>query len=113
MDGLASRRREVQRVQERLEREPLRVDRAGECLGDRELGVEVPLRAKYLRTLTAELQRVASHLMGIGFFLQDLGTLGTPLMYAARGEPEALRLLLPGGQGRGLPTAQPTCSRAS
>jgi len=55
------------------------------CLAVEELiGVEVPQRAKYLRTLTAELQRVASHLMGIGFFLQDLGTLGTPLMYAFR-----------------------------
>jgi len=55
------------------------------CLAVEELiGAEVPQRAKYLRTLTAELQRVASHLMGIGFFLQDLGTLGTPLMYAFR-----------------------------
>ena len=55
------------------------------CLAVEELiGVEVPQRAKYLRTLTAELQRVASHLMGIGFFLQDLGTLGTPLMYGFR-----------------------------
>ena len=55
------------------------------CLAVEDLiGVEVPQRAKYLRTLTAELQRVASHLMGIGFFLQDLGTLGTPLMYAFR-----------------------------
>ena len=55
------------------------------CLAVEDLiGGEVPQRAKYLRTLTAELQRVASHLMGIGFFLQDLGTLGTPLMYAFR-----------------------------
>ena len=55
------------------------------CLAVEDLiGVEVPQRAKYLRTLPAELQRVASHLMGIGFFLQDLGTLGTPLMYAFR-----------------------------
>ena len=28
------------------------------------LGVEVPQRAKYLRTLTAELQRVAMRLLG-------------------------------------------------
>ena len=45
------------------------------CLAVEELlEVDVPQRAKYLRTLTAELQRVASHLMGLGFFLQDLGT---------------------------------------
>ena len=63
------------------------------CLAVEELlGVEVPQRAKYLRTLTAELQRVASHLMGIGFFLQDLGTLGTPLMYGFRAREKILDL---------------------
>ena len=63
------------------------------CLAVEELlGVEVPQRAKYLRTLTAELQRVASHLMGIGFFLQDLGTLGTPLMYGFRSREKILDL---------------------
>ena len=56
------------------------------------LGVEVPLRGKYLRTLSAELQRIASHLMGIGFFLQDLGTLGTPLMYCFRTRERILDL---------------------
>ena len=56
------------------------------------LGAEVPLRAKYLRTLTAELQRVAAHLMGIGFILQDLGALGTPLMYCFRSRERILDL---------------------
>ncbi len=56
------------------------------------LGVEVPPRGKYLRTLAAELQRIASHLMGIGFFLQDLGTLGTPLMYCFRTRERILDL---------------------
>ena len=63
------------------------------CLAVEDLmGVEVPMRAKYLRTLTAELQRMASHLMGIGFFLQDLGTLGTPLMYSFRSREKILDL---------------------
>ena len=63
------------------------------CLAvERLLGVEVPPRARYLRTLAAELQRIASHLMGIGFILQDLGTLGTPLMYCFRSRERILDL---------------------
>ena len=56
------------------------------------LGAEVPLRGKYLRTLTAELQRIAAHLMGIGFIVQDLGALGTPLMYCFRSRERILDL---------------------
>ncbi|MSQ06346.1 MAG: NADH-quinone oxidoreductase subunit D [Dehalococcoidia bacterium] len=57
------------------------------------LGVTPPLRAKYLRTLVAELQRIASHLIGVGFFLQELGTFGgTPLMYCFRSRERILDL---------------------
>jgi NADH-quinone oxidoreductase subunit D len=63
------------------------------CLSvEKLLGVEAPPRAKYLRTLSAELQRIASHLMAIGFFMQDLGTLGTPLMYCFRARERILDL---------------------
>ena len=55
-------------------------------------GIEVPERGMYLRVISAELQRIASHLMGIGFFLQDLGTLGTPLMYCFRTREKILDL---------------------
>ncbi len=62
------------------------------CLGvEQLLGVEPPIRAKYLRTMTAELQRIASHLIAVGFFLQELGTFGgTPLMYAFRARERIL-----------------------
>ena len=63
------------------------------CLAvEKLLGVEPPPRAKYLRVMTAELQRIASHLIATGFFLQDLGALGTPLMYCFRERERILDL---------------------
>lgn len=45
-------------------------------------GIEVPERGQYLRVISAELQRLASHFIATGFMLQELGTFGgTPLMY--------------------------------
>ena len=47
-------------------------------------GYDVPERAMYLRVISAELNRIASHLIATGFLLQELGAFGTPLMYAFR-----------------------------
>ena len=63
------------------------------CLAvEKLMDVEVPDRGKYLRVIAAELQRIASHLVATGFFLQDLGALGTPLMYCFRERERILDL---------------------
>ena len=41
----------------------------------------MPLRAEYIRVITSELQRIASHLVGWGAWIMDLGGL-TPILYA-------------------------------
>ena len=37
------------------------------------MGVEVPRRGRWIRTILAEMQRVASHLIALGTFAMDLG----------------------------------------
>jgi NADH-quinone oxidoreductase subunit D len=38
------------------------------------MGVEVPVRGRYIRTLTSELCRLANHIMWLGIHIMDLGT---------------------------------------
>lgn len=47
-------------------------------------GLQPPERAEYIRVIVAELTRLQNHTCLIGFLLQDMGALGTPLMYAFR-----------------------------
>ncbi|MFF9032037.1 NADH-quinone oxidoreductase subunit D [Streptomyces iakyrus] len=54
---------------------------------ERMLGMEVPERAVWLRTLLAELNRVLNHLMFLGSYPLELGGI-TPIFYAFREREE-------------------------
>src|SRR6266851_2809663 len=65
---------------------------------ERLTGLGVPERAEYLRVITGELSRIQSHLVAVGTFGMDVGTYGTPLLYALREREAVLDLLaLPTG----------------
>ena len=49
---------------------------------ERMMGAEVAERAEYIRVIMGELARVINHLLGIGFLLNDLGAMMTPMLYA-------------------------------
>lgn len=55
------------------------------------MGLELPRRAQYIRLLTNELQRIASHLIAIGSYILDLGAF-TPLVWTFRDREGILSL---------------------
>ncbi|MCL6565714.1 MAG: NADH-quinone oxidoreductase subunit D [Acidobacteriia bacterium] len=55
------------------------------------LEVEVPPRAKVVRTILTELQRIASHLLWLGTHALDIGAL-TPIFYCFREREEILKI---------------------
>lgn len=61
------------------------------------LGMEVPERAVWLRTLLAELNRVLNHLMFLGSYPLELGAI-TPVFYAFR-EREELQAVMEEASG--------------
>ena len=54
--------------------------------------IKVPKRAEYLRLITMELNRIASHLFWLGTFLLDLGAT-SPLFYCLREREEIIKIL--------------------
>ena len=59
---------------------------------ERLTGLEVPERAKYIRTIVVELNRIASHLVSFGTYGLDIGAF-TPFLYAFREREMILDLL--------------------
>lgn len=55
-------------------------------------GVEVPERAEYIRVIVGEMNRVFSHISLLGFLMNDLGALATPLFYALEARERCLDL---------------------
>ena len=55
------------------------------------LVVEAPSRARVIRTILTELQRIASHLLWLGTHALDIGAL-TPLFYCMREREEVLKI---------------------
>ena len=55
-------------------------------------GIEVPERAEYLRVIVGEMTRLQNHALLVGFLMQDMGSSGTPLMYAFREREKLLDL---------------------
>ncbi len=63
------------------------------CLAVEKLaGIPVPERAEYIRVIMAELQRIASHLIAVGAFLNDCGAFMTPILYMLREREKILDL---------------------
>lgn len=62
-----------------------------ECV-EKMLSVEMPPRARYIRTMMAEFQRIASHLLWLGTHALDIGAM-TVFLYAFREREEILKLM--------------------
>ncbi len=54
--------------------------------------IKVPERADYIRVIMSELQRIASHLIAVGAFLNDCGAFMTPIIYMIREREKILDL---------------------
>ncbi len=48
------------------------------------MGLQVPERAEYIRIIMAEMTRIISHFIAVGFLFNDLGAYFTPALYGMR-----------------------------
>ena len=55
------------------------------------VGFQPTERAEYIRVIVSELTRLFNHACLVGFLPQDMGAMGTPLMYAFREREKILR----------------------
>lgn len=72
----------------------------GVCVAIERLGgIEVPERGEYIRIVTAEVQRIISHVMAVGVYGLDVGAI-TPFLHSFRERERGLDLLdhLSGGR---------------
>ena len=83
------------------------------------LGIEVPIRAQYIRTMFDEITRILNHLMWLGAHALDIGAMG-PFLYAFRDREDLFDVYeavsgarmhaayyRPGGVYRDLPDVMP------
>ena len=60
---------------------PMNQEHAFALAVERLLGIEVPLRAQYIRVLYSEISRVLNHLLNVATFALDVGAM-TPILWA-------------------------------
>ncbi|MDR1682275.1 MAG: NADH-quinone oxidoreductase subunit D [Candidatus Symbiothrix sp.] len=76
------------------------IHRHGYCLAvEKGLDIEVPERARYVRTIIDELTRIASHLLGWGSITNDMGSI-TAFVYAMRDREKILDIFEQTAGGR-------------
>ncbi|EGJ11185.1 MULTISPECIES: NADH-quinone oxidoreductase subunit D [Rubrivivax] len=105
---------------DRLDYVSMMVNEQAYCLAvEKLLGIEVPLRAKYIRTMYAELTRLLNHLLWLGTHAMDCGAMNV-FLYAFREREDIFDMyeavsgarmhaayFRPGGVYRDLPDAMP------
>lgn len=105
---------------DRLDYVSMMVNEHAYCLAvERLLGIEVPLRAQYIRVMYDEITRIRNHLMNIGSHALDIGAM-TLILYAFREREDLMDMYeavsgarmhavyyRPGGVYRDLPDSMP------
>jgi len=82
---------------------PLCQEHAFVLAAEKLLGIEVPLRAQYIRVLFAEITRVLNHILNITAYAMDVGAM-TPMLWGYE-EREKLMEIYEGGSGARLHAA--------